>query len=102
MRASDIPDYKSKRIRVRTWVPRGYAEYRDGVWWHNTMLPGGRYELAPGKDVDAFDPYHEWEEYIEWKAEVRERLHELRLAVDRRHARTKNELWALDRTVDKL
>lgn len=103
-RPSDIPDYKSKRIRLWSWVPRGYCEFIDGEWWHNSLasvegLP--RYELKPGPDPND-NPNFGWEEYVEWKAELRQELSSLRHAIERRYHRTMRQIWIIEDKIEKM
>jgi len=103
-RPSDIPEYKSKRIRLWSWVPKGYAEFIDGVWWYNSLRPkesGAVYEFAPGTDVED-NKCCGWEEYVDWKAELRHELSQLREALDRRHQRNMRMIWALESKIDKM
>jgi hypothetical protein len=86
MKLTEISDYRNKKLRRSTWVPKAYMVFKDGQWWSNSFwCETMKYEFAPMKESLEDESYEDWEEYVEWKGEVLEELHHLRLAIEQKN-----------------
>jgi hypothetical protein len=101
MKLQDIPDYRNKKVRRKTWCAKGYIQLKDGVWWSNQLTVRG-YEFGPLKYDYEFLGWDNWEEYYEWKGEALEALHQLSNDLAREHHRQMTEVRKMVDEIERV